>query len=297
MYWEMLPLYVMVFGSWRIAKQLLFKYNGRLQLTENVSSSGNDSNLYSGVLSSKLGLSIYYLDWALSWYSSGRPYRVRTWNDVTVSCTSDYVVSRWYITAEAGFNPRLGSLLDKVELALVSPQYFGFPLSLSFHPCFITLFNLSSVDATRFCRSTALLDKTQFSPYPFYFLSNSQSAIIRLYDFVEFQLITALMNKRIGWELTSRERQLEKWFRILSLDIVVYIYSRIVKRERENQQDATIRCLLSTLSQHVSGIIMPIFRRRTCFGYHYAHLQEKNMFRHHYAHLQEKMGIMMPETC
>jgi len=33
------------------------------------------------------------------------------------------------------------------------------------------------------------------------------------------------------------------------------------ERERENQQDATIRCLLSTLSQHVSGIIMPIFRR------------------------------------
>ena len=31
--------------------------------------------------------------------------------------------------------------------------------------------------------------------------------------------------------------------------------------ERENQQDATIRCLLSTLSQHISGIIMPIFRR------------------------------------
>jgi len=33
------------------------------------------------------------------------------------------------------------------------------------------------------------------------------------------------------------------------------------ERERENQQDATIRCLLSTLSQNVSGIIMPIFRR------------------------------------
>jgi len=31
--------------------------------------------------------------------------------------------------------------------------------------------------------------------------------------------------------------------------------------ERENQQDATIRCLLSTLSQHVSGIVMPILRR------------------------------------
>ena len=34
-----------------------------------------------------------------------------------------------------------------------------------------------------------------------------------------------------------------------------------LKRERENQQDATIRCLLSTLSQHVSGIIMPFFRK------------------------------------
>ena len=35
--------------------------------------------------------------------------------------------------------------------------------------------------------------------------------------------------------------------------------------ERENQQDATIRCLLSTLSQHVSGIIMHIIRRiRPC---------------------------------
>ena len=34
-----------------------------------------------------------------------------------------------------------------------------------------------------------------------------------------------------------------------------------VKREKENQQDATIRCLLST---SVS----------TCFGHRYAHLQE-----------------------
>ena len=34
-----------------------------------------------------------------------------------------------------------------------------------------------------------------------------------------------------------------------------------VWRERENQQDATDRCLLSILSQHVSDIIMPIFRR------------------------------------
>ena len=34
-----------------------------------------------------------------------------------------------------------------------------------------------------------------------------------------------------------------------------------LRSERENQQDVTVRCLLSTLSQHVSGIIMPIFRR------------------------------------
>jgi len=40
-----------------------------------------------------------------------------------------------------------------------------------------------------------------------------------------------------------------------------------VKRERENQQDATIRCLLSTLPQHVSGIIMPIFRRTKAVCY------------------------------
>ena len=39
------------------------------------------------------------------------------------------------------------------------------------------------------------------------------------------------------------------------------------ERERENQQDATIRCLLSTMSQHVSGIIMPIFRRKNTVCY------------------------------
>jgi len=31
--------------------------------------------------------------------------------------------------------------------------------------------------------------------------------------------------------------------------------------ERENQQDARVRCLFLTISQHVSGIIMPIFMR------------------------------------
>jgi len=49
---------------------------------------------------------------------------------------------------------------------------------------------------------------------------------------------------------------------------------QIVKREKENQQDATIRCLLSTLSEHVSGIIMPIFRRAktVCYCMWYAAL-------------------------
>ena len=45
-------------------------------------------------------------------------------------------------------------------------------------------------------------------------------------------------------------------FRFLWPCIVSKLWS-----ERENQHDATVRCLLSTLSQHVSGIIMPIFRR------------------------------------
>jgi len=45
-------------------------------------------------------------------------------------------------------------------------------------------------------------------------------------------------------------------FRFLWPCIVSKLWS-----ERENQQYATVRCLLSTLSQHVSGIVMPIFRR------------------------------------
>jgi len=42
---------------------------------------------------------------------------------------------------------------------------------------------------------------------------------------------------------------------------------QMVKTELENKQDATVRCLLSTPSQHVSGIIMPIFRRRKTVCY------------------------------
>jgi len=45
-------------------------------------------------------------------------------------------------------------------------------------------------------------------------------------------------------------------FRFLWPCIVSKLWS-----ERENQQDATVRCLLSIFSQHVSVIIMPIFRR------------------------------------
>ena len=46
------------------------------------------------------------------------------------------------------------------------------------------------------------------------------------------------------------------YFRFLWPCIVSKLWS-----ERENQQDAAVRCLFSTISQHVSGIIMPIFRR------------------------------------
>ena len=79
--------------------------------------------------------------------------------------------------------------------------------------------------------------------------------------------------------------------------------------ERENQQDASIRCLFST----------PV---STCFGHHYAHLQENKdrvtaygVLRwffwmwlvavvgrcvvgcEHMVFVLLKMGIMMPETC
>jgi len=50
--------------------------------------------------------------------------------------------------------------------------------------------------------------------------------------------------------------------------------------QREDQQDATIRCLLLT---SVS----------TLFGHHYAHLQENS----NRAFVLLKMGIMMLETC
>jgi len=72
--------------------------------------------------------------------------------------------------------------------------------------------------------------------------------------------------------------------------------------ERENQQDATVRCLLSTLPQHVSGIIMPIFRRTRRVLLHVVycagstnHIQQNQRSTPRLVLL--KMGIMMPETC
>ena len=104
--------------------------------------------------------------------------------------------------------------------------------------------------------------------------------------------------------------------------------------ERENQKDATIRCLLSTVSQHVSGIIIPIFRRTktVCYCTRFAALvlldvvgsgcgalrcrvlapynaAPHNRYQPHPAVPAQhttcsntrlgllKMGIMMPETC
>ena len=57
-----------------------------------------------------------------------------------------------------------------------------------------------------------------------------------------------------------------------------------MKREKTNKMQQS-GVYYQLLSQHVSGIIMPIFRRTkamllylvsvsTCFGHHYAHLQE-----------------------
>jgi len=69
--------------------------------------------------------------------------------------------------------------------------------------------------------------------------------------------------------LTNRE----EWIKCLPANLSLpktllvcfrFLWPCIVSKswsERESQQDAAVRCLLSTLSQHVSGIIMPIFRR------------------------------------
>jgi len=55
---------------------------------------------------------------------------------------------------------------------------------------------------------------------------------------------------------------------IKCLIIIDARYKHEDRSERENQQDATVRCLFLTISQHVSGIIMPIFRRTSCMLLH-----------------------------
>jgi len=64
-------------------------------------------------------------------------------------------------------------------------------------------------------------------------------------------------------------KQIFESFRFLWPCIVSKLWS-----ERENQQDATIRCLFSTISQHVSGIIMPIFRRTRRKLLHFTNFQK-----------------------
>ena len=102
---------------------------------------------------------------------------------------------------------------------------------------------------------------------------------------------------------------------IVAVMLLLYFKQNISAKlwsERENQQDATVRCLLSTLSQHVSGIIIPIFRRarrvrfRVRAPYNAA---PHNRYQPHPAEPTQhttcssirlvllEMGIMMPETC
>jgi len=85
------------------------------------------------------------------------------------------------------------------------------------------------------------------------------------------------------------------WFSERTVTNFRFLWPCIVSKswsEVENQQDATVRCLLSTLSQHVSGIIMPIFRRTktVCYCTWCTALVNTRLG-------LLKMGIIMPETC
>ena len=97
---------------------------------------------------------------------------------------------------------------------------------------------------------------------------------------------------------------------VVSHKICRFLWPCIVSKlwsEIENQQDATVRCLLSILSQHISGIIMPIFRRTRRVLLH--NTAPHNRYQPHPAEPAQhttcsntrlvllKMGIMMPETC
>ena len=91
------------------------------------------------------------------------------------------------------------------------------------------------------------------------------------------------MSSNLEWSLVI-------FFRFLWPCIVSKLWT-----ERENQQDATVRCLLSILSQHVSGIIMPIFRRTRRVLLHVVCCAVTTCSNTRLVLL--KMGIMMPETC
>ena len=133
-----------------------------------------------------------------------------------------------------------------------------------------------------------------------------------------------LKSKNIGWEWHVRGDTIKVDLRKTKLTRKRFLTSILRTRkwikyeERKNQQDATIRCSLVT---SVS----------TCFGHHYAHLQENkdrvtaygvllwfcwmwsvaphNRYQPHPAEPEQhtkcsnrafvllKMGIMMPETC
>ena len=68
------------------------------------------------------------------------------------------------------------------------------------------------------------------------------------------------------WGVVLRARRSAVWVTEWT-QMMVWINAHLWS-ERENQQDATVRCLISTISQHVSGIIMPIFRRTRCMLLH-----------------------------
>jgi len=89
----------------------------------------------------------------------------------------------------------------------------------------------------------------------------------------QLRTISRYSKNSAQWDPISFTLKLEKVsFRFLWPCIVSKLWS-----ERENQQDATVRCLFLTISQHVSGTIMPILRRTR--------------------HMFLRMGVMVPETC
>jgi hypothetical protein len=63
-------------------------------------------------------------------------------------------VSRRPLTAE--FRVHVAFVVDKMALVQVFPEYFGFPLSISFHRCSITWKNEKKSDHRTFIFTTGL---------------------------------------------------------------------------------------------------------------------------------------------